>query len=285
MNEIPIEPAPAAVAGPGELLRQARAVRALSVEDVAGQLRLSPRQIVALENDDYDGLRSATYVRGYLRNYARLVGVPVDEVLASHARSLERAQPATAVVSPAPPERQATSRDRQVRLATFALVAALVGLMLIWWHGRERGGPDTVRLSDVTLTGPMPQAREKPVAVTPPAPSAATSAVPSSVPEETASAAAPLAPGGAPPAGQVQVRLRFEQDCWVDIRDARDARLAYETIAAGKGVTVNGVAPIRVFLGNAAAAHVEYNGRAHDIRPYTHGVFARFTLGETAAKR
>ncbi len=284
MNEIPIEPAPATVAGPGEQLRQARAARALSVEAVAAQLRLSPRQIVALENDDYDGLRGATYVRGYLRNYARLVGAPVDEVLASHARSLERAQPETAVVSLTPPERQVTSRDQQVRLATFALVAALVGLVLIWWHGRERSGLDTVRLSDVTITGPMPQVRDKSVAPAAPAATApaATSPLPPATSDEAAPGAAPVAP---PPAGQVQVRLRFEQDCWVDLRDARDTRLVYETVAAGKGVTVNGVAPIRVFLGNAAGAQVEYNGRPHDIRPYTHGVFARFTLGEAAAKR
>ena len=59
----------------GQLLRAARLVRGMSVEDVARQLRLSVRQITALEEDDYSKLSGGTFLRGFVRNYAKLVQV------------------------------------------------------------------------------------------------------------------------------------------------------------------------------------------------------------------
>ena len=70
-----------AIPGPGNMLTKARTELGMSVEDVAAELRLSPRQISALEKDDYHSLPGPTYVRGYLRNYARLLGLPESEVI------------------------------------------------------------------------------------------------------------------------------------------------------------------------------------------------------------
>ncbi|PWG64059.1 RodZ domain-containing protein [Spiribacter halobius] len=67
--------------GPGRLLRDQRLRRELSVGDVADGLHLDARTIDALERDDYAGLPPVTFVRGYLRAYARLLELPDDEVL------------------------------------------------------------------------------------------------------------------------------------------------------------------------------------------------------------
>ena len=58
---------------PGQLLRAARLERGLSIEDVARQMRLSVRQVTALEEDDYTKLASGTFLRGFVRNYAKLL--------------------------------------------------------------------------------------------------------------------------------------------------------------------------------------------------------------------
>jgi cytoskeleton protein RodZ len=65
----------------GQLLRTARVNRGLSVEDVARQLRLSVRQITALEEDNYDKLVSNTFLRGFVRNYAKLLQIDASPLL------------------------------------------------------------------------------------------------------------------------------------------------------------------------------------------------------------
>ena len=67
----------------GELLVAARGARGLSIEAVAQQLKLSPRQVRALEQGDYGLLPGRTFVRGFVRNYARLVGLDPEHVLAA----------------------------------------------------------------------------------------------------------------------------------------------------------------------------------------------------------
>ncbi len=60
---------------PGAQLRRARELRGLSIHDVSDALKLSPRQVQALEYDDYEALPGPTFVRGFLRNYARCLGL------------------------------------------------------------------------------------------------------------------------------------------------------------------------------------------------------------------
>ena len=65
----------------GALLRAAREAAGLSVEAVAQQLKLSSRQVCALERNDFSSLPGRTFVRGFLRNYARLVKLDAEHVL------------------------------------------------------------------------------------------------------------------------------------------------------------------------------------------------------------
>jgi cytoskeleton protein RodZ len=64
----------------GVMLRTARNQRNLQIEQVAKELHLEPRIITAIENDDQASLPEPIFVQGYLRSYARLLGLPADEV-------------------------------------------------------------------------------------------------------------------------------------------------------------------------------------------------------------
>ena len=66
----------------GEELRAAREGAGLSIEEVAQQLKLAPRQVRALEDDDYAKLPGRTFVRGFVRNYARAFGLDADDLVA-----------------------------------------------------------------------------------------------------------------------------------------------------------------------------------------------------------
>ena len=77
--------------------------------------------------------------------------------------------------------------------------------------------------------------------------------------------------------------LHATQESWADIRDAYDNKLLYENIPAGRRVTIEGVAPFSVFLGNADGVQVEFNGKNFDVSRYKRGQVARFTLGGKTA--
>ena len=73
-------------AGPlnaGALLRAGREAAGLSVAAVAQQLKLAPRQVAALEEGDFTKLPGRTFIRGFMRNYARLLRLDPDTVLAA----------------------------------------------------------------------------------------------------------------------------------------------------------------------------------------------------------
>ena len=66
---------------PGERLRRAREEQGLSQDEVSKHLRLSLSYLRALEEDDYDRLPEPPFIKGYLRNYARFLGLPAEERL------------------------------------------------------------------------------------------------------------------------------------------------------------------------------------------------------------
>jgi len=71
----------AAKEGPGGALQAARQARKLSVSQVADRLRLSSAVVMALEANDWERLPAPVFVRGYVRAYARLIGLPAEELL------------------------------------------------------------------------------------------------------------------------------------------------------------------------------------------------------------
>ena len=92
--------------------RGARGGRACRVDAVAQQLKLAPRQVRALEADDFAQLPGRTFVRGFVRNYARLLNLDADAVLAAlpdrrsdvAARASRRYAPSTRAMGELPPE-------------------------------------------------------------------------------------------------------------------------------------------------------------------------------------
>ncbi len=74
--------------GPGNVLRAKREEYEWSVEAVAEALHLSTHSVKAIEGDRYDELPGATYVVGYWRSYARLLGIDIEETIEVNKRNL-----------------------------------------------------------------------------------------------------------------------------------------------------------------------------------------------------
>ncbi len=316
--------------GPGSLLCQSRVAQGLSREEVAQRLHLAIRQIVYLESDDYANLPGPTYVRGYLRGYANLLGLKPEQILAAYA-TLSGSSKKHSLSSLAPKE-EITSQDHQVKFATYVVIAIVLGLAVTWWQGRENE-PAKLHPEQATTTPPATEPYASPtadstpslvhadsnavalggpdaLAVTPlpiptlilerggnvPTPPVVTPVrerptTPKPAPTPIAMLPRPLAAGtqtgapavaihGASPEIHANLVLYADEESWVDVRDALQNKLIYETVPAGRRVVLEGLAPLKVFIGNAPGVRVEFNGKPYDISPYKRGLIARFTLGQ-----
>ena len=76
--------------GVGARLRLARELRQMSVNDVAQALKLGSRQVQALENGNWQGLPGQTFVRGFVRNYARLLQIDPTPLMDQLDDTLEK---------------------------------------------------------------------------------------------------------------------------------------------------------------------------------------------------
>src|SRR5512139_2543008 len=92
----------------GQMLRDAREARGLSLDNAAVRLRLMHRQIEAMEADDFESLGQPVFARGFVRNYARLLGLAPDALLARMSGAPVE-QPAVSPVEPALPRSWLTS--------------------------------------------------------------------------------------------------------------------------------------------------------------------------------
>lgn len=293
----------------GVRLKAAREARGMSERDVAQRLRLDLHIVRALEADDLERLPALTFVRGYLRNYARLVGLDealVREALPDTGESEVRIELKSAAMAGGMP-RKGLPWGRWLRnlilLAVLAAVLVLVvpRLLQVWdaWQHRPMEAEDTgTELALPGLSsGPAPAPEAAPPGAAEeglPLPGEAAPAEPqpsleelpapagesASVAEEAAEPAA--TPAEEPPAGEVvddavPLVLGFSEDSWVEIND-RDSRLLYGLMPAGTRRALSGHPPFRILLGNAPGVSVEYRGEALEMAPYRRGKVARFRL-------
>lgn len=119
------------VLGPGKLLQIAREEENLRPEDVAYEIRLTPSQVLALEENDYSKMPEETYVRGYLRNYARLVGIPENDILMAFARLTRSSEKKPQPVMPAS-ESDINKSGKGIRLLAVFIIIAAIAVSAVW---------------------------------------------------------------------------------------------------------------------------------------------------------
>ncbi len=287
------------VPGPGRLLQIAREEKNLRPEDIAYEIRLTPSQVLALDEDDYSKMPEETYVRGYLRNYARLVGVPENDILMAFAR-FTRAEDVTPAPSSLPAASEADKKSRAVWIVAVASIVAVIVLSAIWVIE-----PADETLNAGTNTGPLATEEKAGLEEVPVGTStlkleeavenAALDSSPDTLEKEPKTKiSAPVKRGGIAltaetvKTGGNQITaeggvllISYTKDSWTDVRDANGVKLLYRTVKAGEEVALAGELPISLFFGFAQGVGVKFNGKAIDVSAHTRGVFARFTVGES----
>jgi len=303
----------AVVPSPGAMLRQARERSNLSKEDVAAKLKLSVRQIAAIETGDWSVLPERTFTRGFMRNYARLVSLDPDSL--GLDQSLSQPQAATEL-KPTPEAIGEIAYEAQRRSATLArwlvpaiLVAVLaVGASYVQW-GHLIGLAATKASTSIgSVTGSTPPAAPPPAAgkseslatssgsviapASPPpaAPPAAGDASPVPSPALSTALSLPLAgnasaqPEAAAPkpaqpplaAGEKRITLTFKGKSWTEVRSKGEVIFS-ETAQPGTREFA-GVPPLSFTVGNASNVAVTIDGKPYDMSELTRNDVARFRI-------
>jgi cytoskeleton protein RodZ len=266
----------------GQILREAREAQGMTQEDAAARLRLMQRQVEAMETDDFESLGQPVFARGFVRNYARLLGLAPEALLAR----MEGAPAEPTAVSPAaaPQPHSWLSSPWLILLLLGLLVVVVAPLSLYWWLNSEGGNGPSQRMSPATQGRPATVAA--PASVSEPA--EAVLPVVDGVPIAPAEPVAetPEVPeqleAGTPevPATSGVLHLEFGDEAWVEIKDGSGRMLHRQLNSPGSRVDVKGQPPFDVVIGNAAQARVTYNGRPIDLTPFIAVTVARFTLEE-----
>lgn len=273
--------------GSGSLLAAARKRQNRSVEEIADELNLSVSQIRTIELDQSEGLPEPTYVRGYIRSYARLLGMDVDEVL-QHYLNPDWRKSASLEEMPrgiGSSEEIVTGWFTFGRLFAFLVTAAL--LVFVWYSGvisslfggSESGSTGSQESTQIASSSSSVESVQ---------PLNSPDELPQDTPEpavlEVSDAEVPVTETpvtNSAPAVQTAttITLSFSATSWVDIRDEQDNRLAYDSFPAGETLQVSGEGLLSVFIGTAQAVTVQVNEQPYDISQYRKGMYAQFTVG------
>ncbi|MEO7464758.1 MAG: RodZ domain-containing protein [Nitrosospira sp.] len=288
----------------GALLRAARLDRGMSIEEASRQLRLSVRQITALEEDDYDKLSSTTFLRGFVRNYAKLLQLDATSLLQLLQQTVPPPSPPTISYQiegiPFPSNHKQGKRGL---IVAGAVILALLLLIFEIYDGKEsnKKKQPAVKIelkTETELLTTQPQFEVPPafpprdtdlaLPAEPTSPAEAVKAVPqkkeispppslarqvtaAALSPESAKTTAPASPNVIAPesADWADVlRLVFEGEAWAEVKDSRGKLLLSRINPRGTEQVLHGKPPFSLAIGNASQVKLVYNNNPVDLAPH-----------------
>ncbi|NIJ07697.1 transcriptional regulator with XRE-family HTH domain [Sphingomonas vulcanisoli] len=202
-------------------LRQARETQGLALSDVANRTRIPVRHLAAIESGDYQSLPAATYSAGFVKSYARVLGLDGEPLSRRFREEIAGREAASQRYEPYEPADPARTPSRWLAWSTFVLAILLV-LAFLYWRGLQTS-ENPAAIATQSQTAPPPAPAAAPV-VQQPAP--------------VSSAADPsLAPPAAAPAPGATALLTAEQPVWLRITDG-EAKLYEGMMKPGESFTI-----------------------------------------------
>jgi len=276
MTEQPQDPLPSksTTVSFGERMRREREMRGIKLEEIAESTKIGKRNLVALEQEQFDQLPGGIFNKGFVRAYAKYLGLDeeqtVNDFLAASANYDQPAAlqppPTSWVKPPVMPSDEALRRRSRLwaLLAAFLLVGGFIGWFYWKNHQRAQGAdqPPTADNSTSVKTDP-------PQSTLPPALQAATNnpaASPLSTTRDLTSSASntsttpktALAPAKT---GAFTVKIQAKEDSWVGVTS--DGKQVMDiVIPAGQERTIHARQELVLRTGNAGGIEVAHNGVA-----------------------
>jgi cytoskeleton protein RodZ len=288
----------------GGALRTARETQGLSIPEIASRLRLSSKQIEAIEADNFAALPEPTIVRGFIRNYAKQLKINAEPLLDAYNVIVPSADPHELIVKPSANMKMTSYKKPNTGRNLLLGILALAGLgtWLFYQNYVEKPSP-TEPSASLDSTEPLPEAA-LPAAERLPELQAATeltlppadanispplvdvTAMPAdaNVSNTAPVVAAPISalppePAVAPtPAGMAKLEFSANQETWVNVIDANGREIYSKTIFAGSRESIGVKPPVNVTVGNAGATSMSFNGKSVELAPHSRNNVAHIKL-------
>ena len=297
----------------GTLLKNKRESLGMTQKQIADRLRLRVSVIEDIENNQFDSHQVATFIRGYLRSYAKLVSVDEHLVLSALDTTGE-AQHQEQEMQSFSRKTKTEKHNSRIMLLTWAIAIVITGISAVWWWQNQQENSlaqvvneaaveteivddsafDTEPTVSTETIAVEATADEAPIVDDAPVMvsevSTETSSVDAVNEEETSSTEELAQPVTKPtvveveekpaviPAGMTPVTMTFTSDCWIQVKDANGKTLVSGTHKPGQNVELAGKAPFKVILGAPEAVTMTFASEPVDLSGYTSGKVARFTL-------
>ena len=296
------------IASPGAQLAGYREERGWTIEQVASQLNLAPRQIAAIENDDYQALPGMPIARGFIRAYAKLLKVDATPLLAAVGGETpapnESLSPRKTLSTPFSEARVPSMMERP-GLSSKWVIGLLLALLLgvaIWAaqqgggfpqmptsatsqvandaakpSGSEGGSQQAANESAAPGSQPAPADGTGENAVAPENVTPADASVSMAAPAQSGQAAAPSVETPIPAADNALV-LTAHEESWVEIRRADGNGIVFSRLMkAGEKERIEVTEPLSIVIGNSAGVDATLRGAAVELKSTKSNV-ARLSL-------
>lgn len=300
----------------GQLFRQEREQRKLTLEQVAKQLNLKVEVIQSLEADQPDKAILPTFMRGYVRAYARFLKIP-EQALLTRFEQVHQVQSTPIKAMKTFSNRQAKQlTETRFMWLTYIIVALLLASLAAWlWQGAREFTSEAFNTSGEAMnsaseaantlsTDPLlnipiddaslalSQTEPEPFIEPISEPVAAINIVDNAASADDAPVAEVIAvaeasvvlEGSAESFGDSnnsaldRLKMTFSDNCWIDVLDANGDRIAYGTKQGGYVMELNAKGPFTITLGNPGVVAIDINEKPFDMSGFPGGRVAKFTL-------
>ena len=261
----------------GEKLRLEREKRAITLEQISQTTKIGTRMLQALEEEKFSQLPGGIFNKGFVRAYARHVGLDEDQAVADYLQASGEA----------PPPKPGTATESETRLAEppepppakplpwglFAALLLLLALALSLWSRRQQR-PEAHPVPPPTTTSPKPMEDRGPSPISESAsPTGPGSTIPTPSKPDTKPAAEPTAassaarnslPSAAAPVSaapdEFTVVILAREDSWVTV--TADGKIVLgETLVEGNQRAIHGRKEVVVRAGNTGGLDFVFNGK------------------------
>jgi|CZLA01.1.fsa_nt_gi cytoskeleton protein RodZ len=269
----------------GEKLKLEREKRKITLEEISVSTKIGTRMLQALEEDKFNQLPGGIFNKGFVRAYARFVGLDEDQTVANYLEASGDAPPVSTEIAPREDgarenaehvrrlEASADGPGRPIPWGLFAAILLVVALALSLWSHRQREHarqsvqpPPTAAPQPVSGPGSgedrstgSPNS-SSPSSSSPSSPTAGE--VPSSAAPKTPQALATATPASSP--GEFTVLIQAREESWISIT-ADGKTISSELLPAGSERAIRGRKEVTVKAGNAGGVDFRFNGKKLDF--------------------
>lgn len=295
---------------PGPILKEARERLGLEQKDIASQLNLQVDTIDAVENDAAEKLPAPTYVRGYIRSYARMVHLDGDALIKLYES--DAAGPPE-IIPDIKQHHQASSTDKPVKAVTYLITFALALLLLAWLQSHyvvdknkqitetavaepsdhytspsypgstiSTYEPPASGLSLYSENELTPQTEQEPTLLTDKLISEiempGSSDINAAISEATGTA--DEEDSGSFISTHDRIKFKITKDSWIEVYDSGNNRLYLGLAKTGEEIDISGIAPFNILLGYSPGVDVTFNGNKFNPEPFSNAGIAKFILSK-----